>query len=744
MLKFYKYFVQMLCLFSLYGLFPLVISAQDSSEDTSSRPKIGLVLSGGGARGAAHIGVLKVLEENHIPVDMIAGTSSGAMVGGLYALGYSPSEIEDIIANIDWEEIFSSQSHRHQRSFRRKQDDADFLIKFKIGYKGGKLKLPSGLVEPHNLRLTLRDLVESVGEVKNFDNLPIPFRAVATDLETGRAVVLATGNLGDAMVASMAVPALFPPVEWDRKLLVDGGVANNVPIDVARAMGTDIVIVVDISSPLMKKEEITSFTAVIDQLTMLMTHQTSSAQLATLTDRDILIVPELGGTTLLGFDRLIQAIPIGVASANKVLQQLQSLSLSPEIWHAHKKNRTIKSEENPVIDFIHIVNNTQVADGFIRAHLSQELGQKLDPKALTADLTTLYGLELFEEINYSIIEENSEKGIGINARSLKNGEDFFRFNLALHNNFEGKSGYQLALGYNNLAMNKLGGEWKTIVSLGDKTGIFTELYQPLDYRDRFYMFANTVASQFNRDIIDSKGILLLQVRISTLTVQLGGGVNFGQWGSFRTGLHREFGKVRGRIGFPDDKSIPYDRTTFTASMKVDTLDNIEFPHSGISFDAIYSNNLSWLNGEGSVDKIQIDAYLPFSWQRNTLAFNTNFYTSFNGTPDETDLFSLGGFLRLTAFAPGQLTGNHGGTAAVIYYRRIAGSGHYLTNMPIYLGTSFEAGNVWNEHSDISLGDLRWSSSLFLGADTLIGPVYLGSAIGTGGQISGFLYVGQIF
>ena len=718
--------------------------ALEEEKRSTDRPKIGLVLSGGGARGAAHVGVLKILEENQIPIDMIAGTSFGDIVGGLYASGYSANELEGLLADIDWQETLTSQIPRNKRSFRRKLDDNGFLIKFNIGVKGGELKLPSGLITPYNLRLTMRDLIKNVATVHNFDNLSIPFRAVATDIETGKAIVLGSGNLDTAMIASMAVPALFPPVMLDEKLLVDGGVANNVPIDVARSMGADIVIVVDISTPLMKKDDITSFTSVIDQLTMLMTNQTSKAQIATLTDKDILITPELEDIGLVDFDRIQEAVPKGVASAQKALPRLKVLSLPLEAWHKYQNAKNPNAETEQVIDFIHITNNSKISNKIIQARISQKLGQILDPIQLSDDLATLYGLELFEELSYSTVTENGHNGIEINATDREIGEDFLRFGIALQDDFEGESSYQLGISYTNLNMNSRGGEWKTLIALGAQTGISTEFYQPIDYAERFYLFTKAQAHQVNRNIIDNQGILLSQVRISAVSMQLGGGFNFGEWGTFRTGFQREFGKVRGRIGFPESNSFKFDQTTFIASISVDTLDNIEFPHSGVALDAVYTNNLTWLNGDGRVDSILIGAYVPFSWGRNTLGLNANFGTSFNGTPDETDLFPLGGFMRLTAFTPGQITGNHGGTAAMVYYRRVAGGLRYLTNTPIYIGGSIEAGNVWNDRADMSFGDLRWSSSLFLGADTLLGPVYLGAAVGTSGQTSAFLFVGQLF
>lgn len=730
----------------LWGL-PLSL-AEDGQEtrdrETSARPKIGLVLSGGGARGAAHVGVLKVLEENRIPVDYIAGTSFGAIVGGLYAAGYSADELEDILKDINWQQILSSKAPRSQRSFRRKQDDQGFLIKFKVGFKDGKFNLPGGLIAPNNLRLKLRDLASGRTEVAHFDDLAIPFRAVATDLETGQEVVLGSGNLASAMVASMAVPALFPPVDHGGRLLVDGGVANNMPVNVVRAMGADIVIAVDISALLKSREEISSFASVLDQLMTILSKKSASAQLASLTARDILIRPDLEGIGFVDFERTLEALPRGVAAARKMAVRLGGLALSEADWAVHLAARKTVKKDPPVIDFIRVNNDSPVSDKVILSHVSQKVGQKLDAGKMSISMTETYGLELFEEVDYHLIGEQGQTGLVITAKRPEHGEDHIRFGLAIQEDFEGESGYQLAVGFTDLAINSRGGEWKALFKVGDEFGLFTELYQPVDFAERFFVFANATGRKFNRNIIDDSSKILTQIRISEALIQVGVGRNFGMWGSLRVGLQRSFGNIRGRVGFPEDLKVTFDQTTFAADFSVDTLDDVAFPQRGTVFDVLYRNNLTWLNGDGQIDTILVAGYSPFTWGKNTLGLNYKFATSFGGTPDETDLFQLGGFLNMTAYSPGQVSGSHGGSLGAIYYRRIAGGPGYLAQTPLYLGGLVEAGNLWNRRSDISLGDLRWSSSVFVGADTLIGPVYLGFALGDGGQTSAFLFVGQIF
>lgn len=742
-------FLALLLLLAVSAAYPHASKAEgfaagNDSISADQRPRVGLVLSGGGARGAAHVGVLKALEEHRVPIDMIAGTSFGAIVGGLYATGYSAAELEQVLNTIDWQATLSSAAPRSQRSFRRKEYDQGFLIKLKIGIKDGALKLPRGLITPNNLRLTLGDLINPVASAKSFDELAIPFRAVATDLETGSPVVLEDGNLTSAIVASMAVPALFPPVERNGQLLVDGGVSNNAPVDVVRAMGADIVIVVDISSPLLTGEDISSLTSVISQLTLLLTNQSTTTQLATLNDSDIVIRPDLSGIGAADFENALNAVPKGQEAARVQEQKLHKIALSERDWRAHLAARQAGGVDEPVIDFIRVVNETELSDELITSRLSAQPGDKLDAEKMSADLTKIYGLDLYEELTYSIVEDQGMTGVEIRARPPENGESHFQFGLALQDDFEGEANYQLAAGYLDPAINSFGGEWRVLLNLGDTMAISSEFYQPFDAAGRYYAFANVSGRQQNVNVIDNDGLFLNQVRISEATLQTGTGVNFGQWGTARIGLQRRYGRAKGRIGFPAKVSSTFDSTDFAAVFAIDTVDSVLFPRYGMSFDVEYENGLSWLGGDGRVDKLAVGSYIPKTWGRNTLGLLTQFGTSFNGTPNETNLFPLGGFLSLTAYAPGQITGNHGGTAALLYYRRIAGGPRYLAQTPIYVGATMETGNVWNRREDMSLNDLRWSSSLFVGADTPIGPLYLGGAIGDGGQASAFLFIGQLF
>ncbi len=258
------------------------MAAAVAATPEQRRPVIGLVLSGGGALGATHIGVLKVLEELNVPIDIVTGTSMGSIVGGLYALGLNAHELESVVNGVDWAKTFQDSPPRGSLPVRRKQEDYGFLLDLKLGIKDGALQLPAGLIQGQRLTLMLRELTVRAHNIKSFDDLPIRYRAVAADLETGQQVILGQGNLASAMRASMSVPGFLPPVEIDGRLLVDGGVANNLPVDVARAMGAEVLIVVDIPTILKKRDQLTTSLDIAGQMLAVLVQQNSIPQIASL------------------------------------------------------------------------------------------------------------------------------------------------------------------------------------------------------------------------------------------------------------------------------------------------------------------------------------------------------------------------------------------------------------------------------------------------------------------------------
>ena len=338
---------------------PLISRAQATTAspapaDIQHRPRVGLVLSGGGARGTAHIGVLKVLEQMRVPVDAIAGTSMGAVVGGLYASGLSARDIEKIMTSINWQDAFRDRPPREDLDLRRKEEDATFLVKFPLGVRGGRIVLPKGLIQGQKLTETLRRLSLPVARLSNFDDLPTPFRAVATDLETGDGVVMGSGDLTSAMRASLSAPGVFAPVEREGRLLVDGGIADNVPVDVARAMGVDIVIVVDVGAPLVPRKQLTNAGVISNQMLAILIQRNAREQLATLTTRDILIQPALGDASSFDFGSVPRVISAGETAARASNSALAALAVSEEAMQRYTLRREAARVPPPRIDFVQV------------------------------------------------------------------------------------------------------------------------------------------------------------------------------------------------------------------------------------------------------------------------------------------------------------------------------------------------------------------------------------------------------
>ena len=359
-------------------------------------------------------------------------------------------------------------------------------------------------------------------------------------------------------------------------------------------------------------------------------------------------------------------MPKGAASARLAAVQLQDIALPPEDWRIHLAARRIGEVKDPVIDFIRIVNDTELSGAIIASRLSLKPGDILEAQVMSEDLTKIYGLELFEEVTYSVVSEGGQISVEVRVRPPDNGESNLRFGLALQDDFEGEYSFQLAAGYIDPALNSWGGEWRLLVNVGDTLGLSSEFYQPIDAADCFFVYANVAGRKINANIVDRSGLFLNQVRVTEGGVQSGIGVNFGQWGSAHIGLDRVYGGVKGRVGFPIDVSTSFDDTIVAASFSIDTLDSVLFPLNGVNLDIEYENKVSWLNGDGRVDALTFGAYVPTTWGRNTVGLISQFGATFNGTPIETDLFPLGGFLNLSAYTPGQLTGNNGGSVGALY------------------------------------------------------------------------------
>mgnify|MGYP001135942702 FL=1 len=713
--------------------------AQPSSQAAEpARPKIGLVLGGGGARGSAHVGVLKVLEELRIPVDVIAGNSMGAIVGGLYASGMTPTEIEHELKTIDWDDVFDDAPPRPDRSFRRKRDDDLYLVKPKMGFSDGEVKLPLALIQGQKFDLQLSRLTLPVADVRDFDQLSIPFRAVAADIETGHEVVLKSGDLARAIRASMAVPGAFDPVEIDGKLLVDGLVANNVPVNVARDMGADILIVVDVGSGLFTRAEIKGFVDVVAQLSNILSERNVEQQLATLKPHDILIKPKLGKLGAGDFDRAGDGIAKGELAAREMRANLARLSVAPDAYRQYMAGRGSRAAA-PVIQFVRLDNQSRISDEAILSHFSLKPGDKLDSARLDRDIGIIYGIDVFESVRYEVVNEDGKTGLVLHAREKSWGPNYLQFGIRLADTFEGDSSYNLGVLYTMTAINELNGEVRLGLQVGEDLSAGAEWYQPIDVASRYFVNTGISARRDQYSIFEGDDIVS-EYNILRWGINLAGGRELGRWGEARIGYRWSRGEADVSIGAPGLDDYEFTNAELYARLFVDTLDNVFFPTSGDKAVFEFAASREALGSDSEYEQAIFAYSRAFTRGRSSLVGAVRFnYTLDDEAPPES-LFRSGGFLNLSGFRPNQLSGPYSGELALVAYRRILDA----KLMPAYIGASIEYGNVWQDKDDITFDNAILNGSVFVGADTPIGPLYVGLGMAEGGRYTGFFYLGPVF
>ena len=712
-----------------------------------NRPKVGLVLSGGGARGIAHIGILKVLERMRVPIDCIVGTSMGAIVGGLYAAGTSPEDLEDLVQSIPWNEAFKDKPATDQLSFRRKGESQAYRIDLNLGYGEGKVKTARGFVQGQNLNTLLKKLLLHTSNIKDFDKLRIPFRAVAADIETGDAVVLRSGDLAAAIRASMSIPGFFAPEEIEGKMLVDGGIANNLPINVAREMGADILIVVDIGTHLRGRTDLNSAASITAQVMTILIQRNVAAQVKTLHARDILIRPDLGNVGTTDFSQTQKALRIGQDAGAKVQERIAGLSVSAEGYRAYLKKQRHPPLELPIVDYVAVQQpNNNLSQNSLEAKIQTKAGKKLNLDTLDKDLNRLYGLDTFERVNFRLEEKDKKTGLIFEPVEKSWGPTSMRFALSWADNFQGESTYTIGASIVRTQLNSLGGEWRNQFQLGDRPRVFSELYQPLDLAAHYFIAPQVSYSEQNINLYrsQSKGDSIAQYRVKEAMAGLDMGREFGNWGEFRLGLRRGYGATRINIGPADLDSGSYNVGGLFSSFSYNTLDNFNFPLRGTTTDVAVLTTLQELGSDVKANSLTAGFLTAKTWDRITIIPSVSYAGVFEGSTQIQNAHSIGGFFNLSGYMPYELSGQYIGLGRIIAYRNMGNYGLGEMTAQLYLGFSAEAGNAWQERNDITLGSLIYAGSVFVGANTYIGPVYLLYGMAEGGHQAVGLLIGQRF
>lgn len=728
------------------------------------RPKIALVLGGGGAKGAAHIGVLRALEEMRVPVDIVIGTSMGAYVGGLYATGMSADEIEAIMMSVDWNAGYQDRVTRSDRRVRDKAHEDRYNLSTDLGFDLKSFKTPKGVVLGQSMQRILRTTSDNLPAFPSFDDLVIPYRSVATDVVTMTPVVLGSGHIADAMLASMSVPGALPPVQRDNMLLVDGGVVNNMPVDVAKSLGADFVIAVDISTDYSELEQLNSSFTVMNQLINFMVRNSTAQQIALMTDDDVLLTPQVGDMETTEFDRMGEALEKGYKSAQSMADSLMALSLSGGQYQRYidrkqQRRRLLQYGDTLVIDKVVLNNQTELSDQVLMNRLNIKTGA-LDTKKLEASVQHLYALDRFETVNYRIEQENGSNILQVDVREKSWGPNFTDFRFAMEDDFSSDTNFSLGVSVNSTGLSDYGAELRTSVEIGTEKLAATQLFMPFTADQQFFSSLGVAYHVTDRDqrlfedepsLEDTSnyfGITALTARYHDWVFEGALGWQPALWSEFKVGARyydSDIEVLNSSIGGD------YKRRMVFAGLTLDTLDNKDFPRKGhfLSAEYAYSYDKTWFDGEFENDETaQFDVTYQYakSFDRHTLASKLNYgvITSRYGglTIQPKD---LGGFLNLSGLSRNALTGNNRAFGSLVYRYRLLDNDFGVFRSPVYLGASLEHGGVWN-NPDISFSDvpLYTSGSVFAGVDSPFGPIFVSYGRTENYDDSFYVILGSVF
>lgn len=719
-----------------------------------ARPKVALVLSGGGARGGAHLGVIKVLEQHHIPIDMIIGTSIGSVVGGLYASGKSSDEIEHILTRTDWQRYITTDYVRRDIPMRQKELDYDYQGHIGLSInKNHEVVLPTGLLKRESLLMYMHTLTEDVSDINHFDKLSIPFVAIATDIRNGQPVVLRSGSLAEAMYASSAIPGGFQPIKINGIDLVDGGLSKNFPIEIAKEMGADVVIAVDVSEPFDKELEVDSYLEVMGQMVNILMRKNADESIEKLSADDILLTPDLEGFSGLDADKYKEIIQKGEDVANENLSKLQKLSLSDAAYESYKqKYRQKHFKEQKIIDAIEIHNATFIDNRAISQRLSVKVGDVYDEKRIANDMMNLYHLMLFDSVEYHLIQKDDKNILQIMTTPSSNINGEILASLGFEDDFKGHSAYSLKIGYLMNGINRYNAQWRTHVEIGRRQRFYSEFYQPLDPLERFYIkpsvrYENTVdvfpAERYTDNVL--KGNLEVQYK------RYGGsgiaGLHLGR--NFAAEIGAAVYKDKTKINLSIFKDIPaYSARPVFVTLKYDTLDNVNFPTEGVASYVEWTKEGLISGSDYNYEQFFVDVKFPWNYASNNVTFHFKYGNTYKKEDNASRLYgtyTLGGLFNLSGYAPYSFNDDNMALGVLQYRYQLRDAGFLgVLETPLYVGFSLEGGDAWGYKQHPKLKDFHYGGSVYLAADTFMGPFYFAYGQADDGTNSFYLYLGEQF
>lgn len=717
---------------------PAVPPAPDLSPAT--RPRVAIVLSGGGARGLAHVGVFKALEKLRIPYDCIVGTSMGAIAGGAFATGISTQQAENKVVGADWDAIFADKPRRSDIPYFRKSEDYRPYFDFTVTLRHLRPLTPRNFVGVQNIGLFFRELT-GARAADSFDQLPIPFRAIGTDIVTGERVILDEGTVAEAMRASMTVPGIFPPIPYKGHLLVDGGLSDNLPVSVGQQLCGDVVLAINTITPNLKAEQLDNVLSIGEQVINIGMQSSLDAELARLRPQDLLITPDLEGFASTDFAKVAAIVERGEQAVLQQADRLRPLQLSEADYAAWRARVDARKPLRPVLENVTIAPMRWVNPEVLSDLLRLRTGTPFDMEALHRRINGVYARGDFAHISYDLVNVAPGKADLLITPVEKPGRDYLRFGLGLYTDFQGDGRFSALASLRRAWLNRLDGQWRSDLQVGRDVSLHSEWYQPASLGSEFFVAPQVFYSdQFRNLRFSSPNRFEYEYTRTGVALEIGS--VFGRFGEIRGGVMHAYATETSQAG-PVIPSESQHQGGYTLRSVYDQLDSSNFPHHGGAARLGYFKSSPDLGADLSYDRVELRASRAFSWGRNTALLNLRGGSSLDSTLPFYDAFGLGGLFNLSAYAPDYFLGNEMAAGSLLLYRRIgtlpAGFGK-----GIYGGTAFEAGRLNQALPGFAAAPHAVSAGAYLAADTALGPFYLLGALGDRQQRALYLALGVNF
>jgi len=702
------------------------------------------VLSSGGVRGLAHVGVLQALEEQRIEVDLVVGTEWGALVGGLYAAGLTPEQIQKELLAPDWLAAIQDRRPRQTMDMRAKEEDREFLFDLPLGLDKRGLILPPGLWGGDRLRLELARMTLGTLDIPRFDDLPWTFRALTTEFTHGTSVALDSGSMAQAIEASMAMPVLWPPVSYGGQQMISGAITDPLPVDVALAAGASYIILVDLGDPEAGTGQPTFVTVGERVLDIAWARKAAEARLR-LRAGDLLCTPEVQGIDFKELEVGRQLIERGREAGRALAERLAPFALERATFEEHLRQRRSRAQQEPIVDRVVVAEGCVLSAESVRARMQTRDGQPLDTQVAALDLARLYGLRLFQRVDLELVPTTpGHAEMLVRTEELPTTPLHWRTGLTAELSAGRAVNFQIGAAVRWAPSDDWGSEGRLQLEAGNRLAAELDYRKALEPSGKWFLVPSASWEKNPVVVNPGTGATAAQYSVEETDLAIDLVRECGKDWELRAGFLYHTGVST--LDFGDPLLNPTDsfsESGFRTGITNDSMDDTAFPADGsyLTADWFRPSNSSEVGHDESV-AIRIDHALSIG--RDSLVIGGELDSVLNDQASVQSFFPLGGFLRLSGLPSDAISGPTAALARIVYLHPLQTRTLKPGIFTWYAGASLEAGNVFQEWRDITFEGLKPAGSAFLGVDTFIGPAYLGFGMTEGGQTSVFLVFGRVF